>query len=774
MTQEESARYLLNYDPRVSKRVITPEPRTPAVNMVDADALAADEELRIDKAYRNVVKAYLESNHRKKIEIIERAYRFAKHAHAGVRRRSGEPYILHPIAVAQIVISELGLGSTSICAAMLHDVVEDTEYTREDIEANFGPKVASIVEELTKISGGIFGNKASLQAENFRKLLLSMSTDVRVVLIKMADRLHNMRTLGSLRPEKQYKIAGETLYVYAPLAHRLGLFKIKQELEDLAFRYEHPAKYTEIMGLIEQSSETRQRIVDEFVAPVRQKLDAAGFKYEIKARVKSAYSIYKKMERKKLAFHDIYDVYAVRVVFDNDDDDAETLRCWQIYTFFAEGHRLHPDRLRDWTVTPKPNGYRALHLTVMGPEGRWIEVQIRSRRMDEIAELGYAAHWKYKTGEYDEEPRLEALMKKVKDILANPTPNALDFLDTVQLNLFSADIYVFTPKGDLITLPQGATVLDMAFAVHTQVGMHCVAGKIQHRLVPMEHRLSSGDQVEIITADAQKPERDWLDRCQTAKARNFLRSVLRKDKKALTEHGRRLFDEFLEKEGVVADSETMSRILAYYHLHDPEELFLMMAADEINLADTSALRNKTAKTSPSVLSRLLRNPFTLRRKQNHDKKPTPVNRREVYVLLPNASPPNYRIEACCSPLPGDDVLGFVTADEQVVVHKADCPVARKLKSTYGPRLVTTRWEGKADRFAVSVSVDGIDRHGMLSDIVQVVTLNMELNVRAMNIRAKNEVFHCEMQLMVDSAETVENLCRALKKVKDVKFANRTS
>ena len=735
---------------------------------------AARDEQMINEAFDNVMKAYLGSNHRKKVEIIERAFHFAKKAHAGVRRRSGEPYILHPIAVAQIVISELGLGSTSICAALLHDVVEDTEYTRDDIEAGFGPKIASIVEGLTKISGGIFGNKASLQAENFRKLLLSMSTDVRVVLIKMADRLHNMRTLGSMRPEKQYKIAGETLYVYAPLAHRLGLFKIKQELEDLAFRYEHPARYAEIMGLIEQSEETRQKMVEEFVAPIREKLDAAGFRYEIKARVKSAYSIYKKMERKHLGFHDIYDIYAVRIVFDNDDESREAIRCWQIYTYFSEDHLLHPDRLRDWTVTPKPNGYRALHLTVMGPHGKWIEVQIRSRRMDKIAELGYAAHWKYKTGEYDEEPRLESLMKKVKDILANPTPNAIDFLDTVTLNLFSDDIYVFTPKGDLITLPQGATVLDMAFAIHTQVGQHCLAGKIQHKLVPMNHKLTSGDQVEIITSQAQKPDRSWLDSCKTAKARNHLRSLLRRDKKALAEHGRKLFDDFMKQEGLTADSQTMARILAYYHLHDVEELFLMMANDEINLADTSALRRQAMRSSPSVLSRLLRNPFTLRRRNTQEKAPEPVNRRETYVLLPNASPPNYRIDTCCSPLPGDDVLGFVSADEHVVVHKADCPVAMKLKSSYGSRLVSTRWEGKADRFPVSVSVDGIDRKGMLSDIINVVTLDMELNVRSMNIRAKNGVFHCEMQLMVDSASTVDALCQTLKKLKDVKFANRTS
>ncbi|MDE6299654.1 MAG: HD domain-containing protein, partial [Muribaculaceae bacterium] len=444
----------------------------------------AEEERLIEEAYQRVLKAYLESNHRKKVEIIERAYRFAKEAHRGVRRRSGEPYILHPIAVAQIVISELGLGSTSICAALLHDVVEDTEFTLDDIRNAFGPKIAEIVDGLTKISGGIFGDKASMQAENFKKLLLSMSNDIRVVLIKIADRLHNMRTLNSMRPEKQFKIAGETLYIYAPLAHRLGLFKIKLELEDLAFKYEHPQKYAEIMEKLSEGADHRERIVREFVTPVKQKLDEAGFKYEIKARVKSAYSIFNKMRNKNIPFEEIYDVYAVRVIFENDDDALEQIKCWQIYTFFSEGHRLHPDRLRDWISTPKANGYRALHLTAMGPEGKWIEVQIRSRKMDEIAELGYAAHWKYKSGVREDESELDSWMNTIKDILAHPEPNAIDFLDTIKLNLFASEIYVFTPKGDLLTLPAGATVLDFAFAIHTHLGMHCIAGKINHRLVP--------------------------------------------------------------------------------------------------------------------------------------------------------------------------------------------------------------------------------------------------------------------------------------------------
>ncbi len=732
---------------------------------------AEEEDRMVDAAFQEVLRAYLASNHRKKVEIIERAYRFAKEAHKGVRRRSGEPYIMHPIAVAKIVISELGLGSTSICSALLHDVVEDTEYTHEDIEANFGPKIASIVEGLTKISGGIFGDKASVQAENFRKLLLSMSTDVRVVLIKMADRLHNMRTLGSMRPEKQYKIAGETLYVYAPLAHRLGLFKIKQELEDLAFKYEHPAKYEEIMSLVDQSEAHRQAIVEEFVAPVRKKLDEAGIKYEMKARVKSAYSIYNKMETKHVSFDEIYDIYAVRVIFENDDDALEKLRCWQIYTFFTDGHRVHPDRLRDWTSTPKANGYRALHLTAMGPEGKWIEVQIRSRKMDDIAELGYAAHWKYKTGEHDDDSELDTWMNTIKDILANPEPNAIDFLDTIKLNLFSSEIYVFTPKGDLQTLPTGATVLDLAFAIHTDLGLHCIAGKINHRLVPLSYKLESGDQVEIITSESQTPRSEWLQFCQTAKAQNRVRAVLRKDKKALIERGKTLFDEFMERGGYSPSKENISQLLAHYHLTGLEELYLMLGSDEINLS-ASQLK-EIQKTRTSLLAKLMRNPFASRKKGSNEKK-EPINRKEIYVLHPDETQPNYKLDTCCTPVPGDDVLGFVDDDENVVVHKLNCPTAMRLKSSFGSRLVATRWEGRAEKFLATISIDGIDRHGILDDITTKISKDLDINIRGLNIAAKHEVFHCELTVQIDTTETLDKICRELKKIKDVKFAKRIS
>ena len=727
----------------------------------------------IEQAYQELLQAYLSSNHRKKVEIIERAYRFARRAHAGVRRRSGEPYIMHPIAVAKIVISELGLGSTSICAALLHDVVEDTEYTRDDIEATFGEKIASIVEGLTKISGGIFGAKASLQAENFRKLLLSMSTDVRVVLIKMADRLHNMRTLGSMRPEKQFKIAGETLYVYAPLAHRLGLFKIKTELEDLAFRYEHPAKYAEIVSLVNETDAHREQIVEKFVAPVRKKLDAAGFKYEIKARVKSAFSIYNKMENKHVGFNEIYDIYAVRVIFENDDDALERIKCWQIYTFFTDGHRTHPARLRDWTSTPKANGYRALHLTVMGPEGKWIEVQIRSRKMDDIAELGYAAHWKYKTGVYEEETELDNWIGTIKDILANPEPNAIDFLDTIKLNLFSSEIYVFTPKGDLYTLPAGSTVLDLAFAIHSELGIHCMAGKISHKLVPISHVLESGDQVEIITSATQQPQPEWIQYCHSAKAQNRLRAILRRDRRSLALKGKNIFLEFLEKKGLQFSQSMVSRLVSNYHLSSEEEFYLMLASDEIDLKAPEL--QELGRTRSSLLSKILRNPFSSKKKAGKEKdRKKQINRKEVYVLRPGDNP-NYRLESCCRPVPGDDVLGFVDDDENVVVHKLNCTTAMRLKTAFGSRLVATRWEGKADSFTATLEIEGLDRLGMIGDIANSVSgEELGINIRALSITADGTVFNASITVQIDTTATLDKVIQAIGKVKGVRNVSRVS
>ena len=725
-----------------------------------------EEDRIVDAAFREVLNAYTSSNHRRKVEVIERAYRFAKEAHKGARRHSGEPYILHPIAVAKIVITELGLGSTSICAALLHDVVEDTDYTHEDIEAAFGPKIASIVEGMTKISGGIFDTRSSIQAENFRKLLLSMSNDVRVVLIKMADRLHNMRTLGFMRPMKQLKITGETLYVYAPLAHRLGLHKIKTELQDLAFRFEHPQIYADIMARISETEEERQQMVEEFIAPIRLKLDAAGFKYEIRTRVKSVYSIWNKMEKKKISFDEVYDLYAVRVVFDNDDDTLEKLRCFEIYTFFTDDNRLHPDRTRDWVSSPKPNGYRALHLTAMGPSGKWIEVQIRSRKMDEIAELGYAAHWKYKEGVSGDETELDKWMATIKEILAHPEPSALDFLDTIKLNLFSSEIYVFTPKGDLKQLPKGATVLDLAFDIHSELGMHCLAGKVNHKLVPMSHQLESGDQVEIITSESQNPEEEWLEYARTARAKANIRAYLRRDRKMMVQRGERLFADYLKREGLTPGKTLLKRILVHYGLTELQELYLMLARDEINLTPEQFKQAETARTS--LLRRLIRNPFASKKKTQG------VDFNETYVLLPGLTPPNYKLDICCQPLPGDDVLGFVDENGEVVLHKVSCEKAMLLKASMGSRLIETQWGGEADKFMAKIDINGIDRLGMLETICHLLSQDMGINIRGLNIEANNEVFDCNITVMVDNVDTVTAICNRLMEIKGIKSARRIS
>ena len=456
------------------------------------DILSADEQL-IQEEFSNLLNDYLNSNHRRKVERITKAFNFANQAHNGVKRRSGEPYILHPLAVARIVCREMGLGSTSICSALLHDVVEDTEYTVDDIRDMFGEKIAQIVDGLTKISGGIFGEKASAQAENFRKLLLTMSDDIRVILIKIADRLHNMRTLGSMLPAKQFKIAGETLYLYAPLAHRLGLFTIKTELEDLSFKYEHPKEYDFIKAKLKATEESRRALYDHFAVPVNNKLSAMGLTYEMRDRVKSVYSIWCKMESKGVTFEDIYDIFAVRIIFDPIPGIDEKNQCWDIYSAITDIYRIRPDRIRDWVSRPKANGYQALHLTVMGPDGQWVELQIRSRRMDDIAEKGFAAHWKYKENNVEEDTELDKWLQTITEILESPDPNALDFLDTIKLNLFSSEIFVFTPKGDIKTLPLGATALDFAYALHSNIGYHCIGAKVNHRLVPLSHPLTSGE-----------------------------------------------------------------------------------------------------------------------------------------------------------------------------------------------------------------------------------------------------------------------------------------
>ncbi len=737
-----------------------------------------EEERMVTKAYQEMLSGYLQSNHRKKMEIIERAFKFAREAHQGVRRRSGEPYILHPIAVARIVSQEIGLGSTSICAALLHDVVEDTDYTVEDIESQFGKKIAQIVDGLTKISGGIFGDRASAQAENFRKLLLTMNNDIRVILIKMADRLHNMRTLGSMLPSKQYKIAGETLYIYAPLAHRLGLFAIKTELEDLSFKYEHPEIYKQINEQIAATAGHRNEVYEKFAAPVRERLAAMGLKYEMTARVKSAYSIWNKMEAKHIPFEEVYDLYAARIVFKCDNEADEKKLCWNIYSEITDLYRLHPDRTRDWLSTPKANGYRALHLTVMGPDGNWIEVQIRSEKMNEMAERGFAAHWKYKIGEGEEESELASWLKTIQDILDNPEPNALDFLDTIKLNLFSSEIVIFTPKGELVTLPVGATVLDVAFYLHSEIGTHCIAGKVNHKLVPLSQKLQSGDQVEVLTSHSQQPQPEWINFLATAKGKTRLRAALRRDRRAVIERGEKDFAAFLNQHGLEPDNNVVNKVLAMEHLQHRDDLFFMIGCNEIALSDSMIVRLKgKQQASGSLLSKILRNPFANKSK-NVDAEPTittvpdSIDKKQTYVLTSENGVSNYIIAPCCHPIPGDDVVGYIDDDRHVIVHKLTCPNAMRLKSSFGGRLLSTKWDNKREKFLASIHIEGIDRMGILQELIYIISTNMAINIRGLNIAANEGVFSCELTVLVEDTNVVTALCKQVKKVKGVNSAAR--
>ena len=740
----------------------------------------SDEQM-IQEAYQALVDGYLNSNHRKKVEIIDRAFQFAKAAHAGVRRRSGEPYIMHPIAVATIVSQEIGLGSTSIAAALLHDVVEDTEFTVEDIEQHFGPKIAQLVDGLTKISGGIFGDKASVQAENFRKLLLTMSEDIRVVLIKMADRLHNMRTLGSMAPNKRYKIAGETLYIYAPLAHRLGLFPIKTELEDLSFKYEHPDIYKQISDKIKESQARRSEVYGDFSLPIKQKLDELGIKYEAKARLKSVYSIYNKMETKHLPFEEVYDLYAMRIVFECDDINKEKAMCWSIYSAITDLYQLHPTRTRDWIATPKANGYQALHLTVMGPDGNWIEVQIRSRRMDEIAEKGFAAHWKYKIGDGDEESELNAWLKTIKDILDNPEPSAIDFLNTLKLNLFASEIVVFTPKGELITLPAGATVLDLAFHLHSEIGIHCIAGKVNHKLMPLQTELKSGDQVEVLTSKTQMPLPEWENFLNTAKGRTRLRKSLRAMRQPVIVKGNEILEEWFASHGIEESNRVITKMLGVFHVANRDELCYQLGADEIVLGDFLIKPLKHVvdgkKQSSGILSKIpligrivtSSSPETL---SGELQQPEPVNTKQIYTLHTDAHGPNYIISSCCNPIPGDDVLGFVNDDGKVEIHSVDCPRAQVLKAGYGSRIVATEWAGVTDLFTAHVRIEGIDRRGILQEITQLISSLMGINIRKLFIEAEKEVFHADLWIEVNDKDVVRDLCDWTKKIQGVTRATR--
>ena len=732
------------------------------------------EEKTIQDAFQHLLDTYLASRHRKKVDIITKAFNFARQAHKGVRRLSGEPYIMHPIAVAQIACEEMGLGSTSICSALLHDVVEDTDYTVEDIENIFGPKIAQIVDGLTKISGGIFGDKASAQAENFKKLLLTMSDDIRVILIKICDRLHNMRTLQSQPANKQYKIAGETLYIYAPLANRLGLNKIKTELENLSFRFEHPEEYANITNKLSFTKEQRDRLFELFTAPIKETLDAMGIDYELKARVKSPYSIWNKMQTKHVTFDEIYDILAVRIIFTPKVRADEIDECFKIYVAISRIYKSHPDRLRDWLSHPKANGYQALHVTLMSKQGRWIEVQIRSDRMNEVAEQGFAAHWKYKDkGEYTEdENELNEWLRTIKEILDDPQPDAMDFLDAIKLNLFASEIFVFTPKGEIKTMPAGCTALDFAFQIHTLLGSHCIGAKVNHKLVPLSHKLQSGDQVEILTSKSQHVQPSWLNFATTAKAKAKIQAILRRNNREIQKQGEAFLNAWLERNDMEMTTSVLDKLCEFHNLKKHESLFLCIGNKSVILTekDLDELNKKKKSSSPSNWLKYV--PFIGHdKKDEQDKKAEPftvdntLNRKKA-IVINDGNIDTYLFPSCCHPIPGDDILGYIDNQNHVEIHKRNCPVASKLKSSFGNRLLDAKWDMRNIRlFNATIEIRGIDRQGMLHDVVDVISDEMNVNMHNLSLTSKEDIFMGKIEVLVHNRQEVKNIINSLKKVK---------
>ena len=734
----------------------------------------ADEEM-INQAFHELLNDYLNTKHRKKVEIITKAFNFANQAHKGIKRRSGEPYIMHPIAVASIVCNEIGLGSTSICAALLHDVVEDTDYTVEDIENIFGPKIAQIVDGLTKISGGIFGDRASAQAENFKKLLLTMSNDIRVILIKIADRLHNMRTLGSMLPNKQYKIAGETLYIYAPLANRLGLYKIKTELENLSFKYEHPEEYAEIEEKLNATAAERDKVFNDFTAPIRTQLDKMGLKYRILARVKSIYSIWNKMQTKHVPFEEIYDLLAVRIIFEPRNEEEELNDCFDIYVSISKIYKPHPDRLRDWVSHPKANGYQALHVTLMGNNGQWIEVQIRSERMNDVAEQGFAAHWKYKEGGGSEdEGELEKWLRTIKEILDDPQPDAIDFLDTIKLNLFASEIFVFTPKGELKTMPQNSTALDFAFSLHTDIGSHCIGAKVNHKLVPLSHKLQSGDQVEILTSKSQRVQPQWEVFATTARARAKIAAILRKERKANQKIGEEILSEFLKKEEVRPEEAVIEKLRKLHNAKNEEELLAAIGSKAIVLgeADKNELKEKQTSNWKKYLTFSFGNSKEKQEEKESQEKEK-INPKEVLKLTEESLQKKYIMAECCHPIPGDDLLGYVDENDRIIIHKRQCPVAAKLKSSYGNRILATEWDTHKElSFLVYIYIKGIDNMGLLNEVTQVISRQLNVNIRKLTIETEDGIFEGKIQLWVHDVDDVKTICNNLKKIQNIKQVSR--
>ena len=698
---------------------------------------------------------------------IQKAFDFANNAHDGVKRKSGEPYIIHPLAVAKIVVEEIGLSATSIMAALLHDVVEDTDYTLEDINNLFGEKVASIVDGLTKLSEEFTPQHDSKQANNFRKMLMTLSDDVRVILIKLADRLHNMRTLDSMPPHKQLKIAAETLYIFAPLAHRLGLYAIKSELEDLSLKYKHPDAYNQIQFRLHNQREKRDYLVTEFIRPIEEQLKQEGVDFTITERLKSIYSIWNKMQTKGVSFDEVYDLLAIRIVFNPQPNVSEKRQCFDILSLVTDIYKPKPDRIRDWITIPKANGYEALHVTVMGPQGKWVEIQIRTQRMDEIAERGFAAHYKYKNVN-DVENELDKWLQKIKEMLQNPESDALEFLDEFKMNLFSSEIVVFTPKGRMVTLPKNATVIDFAYEIHTELGNHCIGAKINHKLVPVSHVLQSGDQVEVLSSKTQSPQLSWLNFLITAKAKTKVKQSFKLDRKKHIEQGRKIIEDELAKHKIIPSSDTLKKLAGYYNLTNKEQLYAQVGMGFLELDNLDEVLQTRRENKLAKFWKL-----TFTQKKEEQPTDTKINKKAPFILKEDPEEANYSLAKCCNPIPGDDVVGYVSGDEHIIIHKRNCPEALKIMSQQGDSIITAEWtKFKKLSYLSRIKLSGFDRVGVVNEITTIISKQHNINMRTVHFDTHDGIFEGDLYLYIHSVQDLNELIARLMKIKGIDTIER--
>lgn len=723
------------------------------------DIEAENKEIR--RRYRALLRACKPTMQRGDKQTIRKAFDLALESHKDMRRKSGEPYIYHPIAVAQIAAEEIGLGTTSIVCALLHDVVEDTDISLVDIEREFGKKVARIIDGLTKISG-IFGTSNSMQAENFRKMLLTLADDVRVILIKLADRLHNMRTMDFMPRDKQLKIASETTYLYAPLAHRLGLYAIKSELEDLSMKYLDPDTYKFIASKLNEKKTERERYIKEFIEPIKSILQEQGIQADVFGRPKSIFSIWNKMRKKSIPFEEVYDLFAIRIIIDTAPEQ-EKAECWKAYSIVTDLYRPNPDRLRDWISSPKANGYESLHTTVMGPKGQWVEVQIRSMRMNEIAEKGFAAHWKYK--ESNSDSGLDQWIQKVRELLNSPEQNALDFLDDFKMNLFSDEIFIFTPKGTLIQLPYNATALDFAFEIHSDLGASCIGAKVNHKLVPLSHQLQNGDQVEIITSSKQTPKEDWLNFVVTAKARSKIKSSLKEEKRKVAEDGKEILERKLKSLKITYNTDNINKLANYFKYPTSQDLFYNIAKGLIDMKDLKEFAASERSMDQNV-SNFNSHAAGLMEKFNKKDQETLLIGDEFQKI-------DYTLSTCCNPIPGDNVFGFITVNEGIKIHRTNCPNASKLMANYGYRIIKARWTSQKEvAFLTGLLIEGIDDVGLINKITTVISKEYKVNIRSITIGSNEGIFEGSIMVFVNDTEQLENLIRSLKQISGITSIKR--